>query len=81
VRADLGEPTLGRALEAVEDGAGDRELENAVAEELESLVRGRPILRPGGVREDLRQPIGREVRDEATELLRPGDLGLSPGAR
>jgi len=80
VRADLREPALGRIGEAVEDGARDRELEDAVSEELEPLVRGSPILRPRGVREDLLEPVARELGDQAAEGTRPA-LVPTPGAR
>jgi hypothetical protein len=53
VRADLREASLRGLAEAVEDGARDRELEDAVAEELESLVRRRPFVGPRRVGEDL----------------------------
>ena len=52
VRADLREPPLGEVGMSVVEGARDRELEHAVAEELEPLVRERPVGRPGRVRED-----------------------------
>ncbi len=79
---DLREPALGRLAEAVEDGPRDRELEDAVAEELEALVRLGAVLRPGGVREDLLEPVGGQVLYEAAELGRPGvGLDLSPDAR
>jgi hypothetical protein len=82
VRADLREPTLRGRTEPVEDRSRNRELENAVAEELEPFVRLSAILCPGGVREHLREPFGRQLRDEAAELVR-ADLvaGLSPDVR
>jgi hypothetical protein len=81
MRADLRKPPLGCSLETVEDRPGDGELEDAVSEKLEPLVGCRPVLGPRRVREDLLQPVCRQLPDEATELLRPGDLRLSPGAR
>src|SRR5581483_6804752 len=51
VRADLRQPPLRELGEAVVQVARDGELEDAVAEELEPLVRGRPVRRPGRVRE------------------------------
>ena len=72
VRPDLRESPLGRLAEAVEHRARDRELEDAVAEELEPLVRVGAVLDPRGVREDLLEPLGRKLRDQAAELVRPG---------
>jgi hypothetical protein len=54
----------------VVQGARDRELEDAVAEELEPLVAQRPVGRPRGVREDRVGSAGRECVDQARE--RPG---------
>ena len=76
VGADLREPPLGRVAEAVEDRSRDRELEDAVAEELEALVRGRRVLRPRGVREDLLEPVGGQLRDQAAELVQPRPVPL-----
>ena len=81
MRTDLREPALGSLPEAVEDGPRDRELENAVSEELEPLVRLRTVLRPRRVGEDLLQPVGGQLRYQATELGGPGGLRLSPSAR
>jgi hypothetical protein len=53
VCADLGEASFRGIREAVEHRPRDRELEHAVAEELEPLVRLRAILRPRSVGEDL----------------------------
>ena len=82
MRTDLREATLRGCAEPVEHRSRDRELENAVAQELEPLVGLGAVLRPGRVREHLREPFGRQLRDEAAELVRP-DLvaGLSPDAR
>ncbi len=64
MRADLREPPLGRILETIEYGARDRELEDAVAEELEPLVRRRAVVGPGRVGEDLLEPRVRQLRDQ-----------------
>jgi hypothetical protein len=72
VSADLGEASLRRGAEAVEHGARDGELEHAVPEELEPLVRLGAVLGPRRVREDLLEPVGRELRDQPAEL---GDAG------
>jgi hypothetical protein len=84
--ADLREPALGRVAEAVVDSARNRELENAVPEELEALVRGCPLVRPGRVGEDLVEALGREPLDQPAELFRPiresaGSLAATAGER
>jgi hypothetical protein len=84
VRPDLREPSLRRVLEAVVDGARDRELEDAVAQELEPLVRLGADVRPGGVREDLLEPVLRQLGDQAAELARSAarvGRAATPGAR
>jgi hypothetical protein len=82
VRPDLREPPLGRLAEQIEDRPCNGELEDAVPEELEALVRLRAVLRPRRVGEDLLQPLGGKLRDEPTELFGPGGaLRLSPDAR
>jgi len=77
----LRQPALGRAPEAVEDRAGDGELEDAVPEEFEALVRGRALVRPRGVREDVLEPVARELVDQAPELARAPDGFFTPGGR
>ncbi len=72
VGADLREPPFRGRAETIEHRARDRELEDAVAQELQTLVRRRPVVRPRGVREDLLQPVGGELRDQAAELVHPG---------
>jgi hypothetical protein len=79
VRADLREPALRSVAEAVVDGPGDRELEDAVAQELEPLVRVGPVVRPRRVLEDLLEAFGRELGDQAPELT--GPVGVRAGAR
>jgi hypothetical protein len=83
VGADLREPALGRLAEPVEDRTRDRELEDAVAQELEPLVRRGAVVGPGGVREDLLEARLRQLRDEAAQLVRAGQvlLASTPGAR
>ena len=82
VRADLREPTLGGRREAIEHRARDRELEDAVAQELQPLVRLRAVLGPRRVREDLLQATSRQPLDQPAELGRPGlRRRVSPGAR
>jgi hypothetical protein len=46
----------------------DRELENAVAEELEPLVRGAALPRPRGVGEDGLRQLRRERVDQPCEV-------------
>ena len=82
MRPYLREPPLRRRAEAVEDRPRDRELEDAVAQELEPFVRVCAILDPGGVGEYLLEPVGRELRDQAAELVRPGSrVGIRPDVR
>ncbi len=81
MRTDLGQPTFRGIRKAVEHRPRDRELEHAVAEELEPLVRLRAILRPRRVREDLPEQSDRKLVDQAAELVRPGLLSVSLGAR
>jgi hypothetical protein len=59
VRADLREAPLGGVRETVVERAGDGELEDAIAEELEPLVRRAAIRSPRRVREDVIEPCGR----------------------
>jgi hypothetical protein len=47
---------------------GDRELEDAVAQELETLVRGATVARPGGMREDGLRQLRREPVDQLREV-------------
>jgi len=81
VRPNLGEPAFRSVWKAIEHRPRDRELEHAVTEELEPLVRLRAILRPRRVRENLPEQSGRKLVDQAAELVRPGLLGASLGAR
>jgi hypothetical protein len=80
VRADLREPPLRGVPEAVENRPGDRELEDAVAQELEPLVGGRSVVGPRGVGEDLLQPVLGQLGDQAAELGRAAAVA-TPGAR
>ena len=79
--ADLRQPPFRGIGEAVEHCPRDSELENAVAEELEPLVRLRTILGPGRMGEDLLAPSGRKLLDQAAELVGPGLVRLNLGAR
>lgn len=79
--ADLGQPTFRSVWKTIEHRPCDRELEHAVAEELEPLVRLRAVFRPRCVGEDLLEASGGKLVDQAAELVRPGFVSLSPGAR
>jgi hypothetical protein len=50
------------------EGMRDRELEDAVAEELEPLVRVATVARPRRVREDVLRQLGRERVDQLREV-------------
>ena len=69
VRADLREPPLREIGVARVELVCDRELEHAVPEELEPLVRLRPVDRPRRVGERDRRPFGRERVDQRREIL------------
>jgi len=82
MRPNLREASLRRRAEAIEDSTGDRELEDAVAQELEPFVRVGAVFDPRGVREYLLETIGRKLGDQAAELVRPGvRVRLRPDAR
>ena len=59
VRANLREPAFRVVRIAVVQLRRDRELEDAVAQKLQPLVRRRAVGRPGGVREDVLDPLAR----------------------
>ena len=67
VRTDLRQPALREVGIVVEERLRDRELEHAVAEELEPLVRRCPVGRPRGVGEDVLEPLLGELLDQAFE--------------
>ena len=66
VRAHLGELPLGEVRMARVERMRDRELEDAVTEELEPLVRGTTVARPRRVSED----VLRQLRGERVDQLR-----------
>ena len=68
VRADLRQPPSENSGIALVELPRDRELEDAVAEELEPLVRGRAVRRPRRVGEDVIEPRRRERLDQPREL-------------
>jgi hypothetical protein len=61
--------------------ARDRELENAVSEELEPFVRQRAIGRPGRMGEDALRPPFRERLDQPSKRLDVPVCGAATGAR
>jgi hypothetical protein len=68
VRADLGQPPLGEVREAIVERPRDGQLEDAVAEELEPLVGGGAVRSPGGMSEDVLDPLDRKPVDQPPEL-------------
>ena len=78
---DLGQTTFRSVWKTIEHRPRDRELEHAVAEELEPLVRLPAVFRPRRVGEDLLEASGGKLVDQAAELVRPNFASLSPGAR
>jgi hypothetical protein len=68
VGANLRQPALRGLAEAVVDRAGDGQLQDAVTEELEALVRVRPLVCPRRVGEDLLEAARRQLGDQPTEL-------------
>jgi hypothetical protein len=67
VRPDLRELALAEVGVPLVKLPGNRELEDAVSEKLEPLVRRRAIRRPRRVREDVLQALGRELVDQSVE--------------
>jgi hypothetical protein len=68
VRADLRQPALGEVGVPVVERVRDGELEDAVAEELEPLVRRRARGGPGGMGEGGRRALARQRLDQLREL-------------
>jgi hypothetical protein len=68
VRAHLGELPLGEVRMAHVERMRDRELEDAVAQELEPLVRGATVARPRRVSENRLRQLGREPVDQLREV-------------
>jgi hypothetical protein len=68
VGADLREPSLAEIRIALVQLARDRELEDAVAQELQPLVGRGPLARPGRVRVDLLRPLVGQLLDQLCEL-------------
>ncbi len=81
VRAQPGQLALGEVRIRVVQGARDRELEHAVAEEFESLVRVAPVGRPGRMREHLAAARSRELGDQPAELGAVGATGATRRSR
>jgi hypothetical protein len=68
VRAHLGELPLGEVRMAHVQRMRNRELEDAVAEELEPLVRGATVARPRRMGEDVLRQLRREGVDQLREV-------------
>jgi hypothetical protein len=80
VRADLGQPPLREVRVALVQRAGDGQLENAVAEELEPLVRGCSVSRPRRMREGVVRPRRGQLVDQPRKRARAGVGRLATGA-
>ena len=72
MRAHLRELPFGEVGMARVERVRDGELEHAVAEELEPLVRLGPVGRPRSMGERDRLPVGRERVDQRREVLMSG---------
>jgi hypothetical protein len=68
VRARLGQLPFGEVGMPLVERVRDGELEDAVAEELEPLVRGAALARPRRVREDGLRQLGRELVDQLRKV-------------
>ena len=68
VRAQPSQLPLREVRVLLEQRPRDRKLEDAVPQELQPLVGLAPLRRPGGMREDLREPLRRELVDQPLEL-------------
>jgi len=71
VGAHLREPALGEVRVRLVERVRDRQLEHAVAQELEPLVRLRPVRSPRRMRERDGRPIGRQRVDQRREIPVP----------
>jgi len=67
MRPDLRELTLVEVGVPLVELPRDRELQDAVPEELEPLVGRRAVRRPRRMREDVLQALGRELVDQSVE--------------
>jgi hypothetical protein len=72
LRPQLRELTLRELLEALVERPRDRELEDAVPQELEPLVGLEPLVRLRRMREDARAEVGRQAVDQLLELCATG---------
>jgi hypothetical protein len=70
VCARLRQPAFEEVRMARIERIRNRELEDAVAEELEPLIRGAPLARPGRVREDGLRQLRRKRVDQLREVSR-----------
>jgi hypothetical protein len=81
VRANLRQASLGEVRMILEKRPCDRQLEHAVTEELEPLVRECPVGRPGRVSEDGVGSPSRQLVDQSCELLGLALRSSATGAR
>src|SRR5215211_83412 len=81
VGADLREPALTEVGEALVQLPRHGELEHAVAEELEPLVRVGPVRRPGGVCEDRLGSIRWQLVDQPPQLVERAPLPTGAARR
>jgi len=72
MRPDLRELSFSEVRKTLEQLARDGELEDAVAQKLEPFVRRPAVGRPGRVRENVLQALGREVGDQFLEACVTG---------
>ena len=80
VRADLRQPPFLKVGKALVQRACDRELQDAVPEKLQPLVRGRPVRSPRRVRECVLRPLGGQLVDQPRKTAGLGVLSLAIGA-
>jgi hypothetical protein len=77
VGADLRQPALGEVRIAVVELPGDGELEDAVAQELQALVRRSTVGSPGRVGEDVRETLLGERFDQPGKWADTGFSGAT----
>ena len=80
MRADLRQPSFLKVGKALVQLACDRELQDAVPEKLQPLVRGRPVGSPRRMRECVLRPLGGQLVDQPRETAGLGVLSLATGA-
>jgi hypothetical protein len=80
VRANLREASLRQVGIPLVQRPRDGELQDAVTEELQPLVRGGPVRRPRGMRECVVRPLGGQLVDQPREAARVAVRRLATGA-